>query len=462
VEQVMSDANTCLLIEDDEQLRTSLSEILSLEGYVVSPESTAEGAIARSEDQGFDFVISDIALPGMSGIDALGPLRDSLPDAPVILVTGHPSIESAVQGMRAGAFDYVTKPFNWSELFVVIERALEHRALQIENRTLRSRLPRGNEFAGIIGASPAMQDVMRRIERLAKSRISVLISGESGTGKEVIARAIHQTGPTGGQPFVDINCSAIPMELLETELFGHVRGAFTGADREKPGLFEAAGRGTLFLDEVGEMPAQLQAKLLRVLQNREIRRVGGTQPTAVHARVIAATNKDLRAEIQAGRFRRDLFYRLNVIPIHLPALHERPEDIPLLASHFVHKLAPDAHRQLSAGALAMLARRRWEGNARELENVIERALVLSDEPTIQAEDLPLDESDAGPQGEALEYLLIRASEDGLTVRELSDRYIAHVLHASEGNKTRAAQRLGVAVRTLYRKDAAEKPPESAA
>ncbi len=452
----MPDKNTCLLIEDNEQLRNMLCEVLSGQGYSVSPHESAEEGIAHAEREGFDVVVCDISLPGMSGIDAIGPLRDALPDTPVILVTGFPSIETAVRGIRAGAFDYVTKPFNWAELFLVIERALEHRALQIENRTLRGRLGDGESFAGIIGRSPVMRDVFRRIERLAKSRSSVLVTGESGTGKEVVARAIHQTGPTGGHPFIDVNCSAIPRDLLETELFGHVRGAFTGANRDKPGLFEAAGRGTLFLDEIGEMPVGLQAKLLRVLQNREVRRVGGTEQAPVGARVIAASNQDLRAAIDRGTFRRDLFYRLNVIPIHLPSLSERPEDIAPLAQHFVDKLSPDKKRGLSQGALSLLSRRSWEGNARELENVIERALVLSDQAVIQAEDLPLEDeqSTATPDDDAWETLLQRASERGLTVRELSDRYIAHVLRAHDGNKTRAASRLGVAVRTLYRKNVA--------
>ncbi len=441
----------CLVIEDDEQIRALLRSLLTQQGFSVATTASAEEGIAAAEADVFDVVLCDINLPERSGIEALGPLRDACADAPVILVTAYPSIESAIEGMRAGAFDYVTKPFNREELVMVIERALEHRALERENRSLRNMARDSRSFAGLIGESPALRDIVSRIERIAASRSNVLITGESGTGKEVIARAIHQAGPNANEPFLAVNCSAIPSELLETELFGHVRGAFTGAAVAKRGLFEEAGRGTLFLDEIGDLDLGLQSKLLRVLQQREARPVGGTRSVAIRARIMSATNANLRQGIDAGRFRRDLFYRLNVIPIHVPPLRERVEDIPLLAEHFLEKQSGGRARRLSPSALAVLTRRSWEGNARELENVIERALVLSDSELIQPEDLPFEQPSPSEADAELERMLEIAAESGLTVRELADRYIARVVELSGGNKAQAARRLGVAVRTLYRR-----------
>jgi DNA-binding NtrC family response regulator len=318
----------CLVIEDDAQVRGLLTSLLSQLEFAVTATPSAEEGIEAAEAGRFDVALCDISLPGRSGIAAVGALRDACADLPVILVTGYPSVESAIEGMRAGAFDYITKPFNREELLMVLERALDHSALERENRTLRNLARRSRSFAGVIAESPAMRDIVSRIQRIAGSRSNVLLTGESGTGKEVISRAIHQTGPSANEPFVAINCSAIPGELLETELFGHVR---------KRGLFEEAGRGTLFLDEIGELDLGLQSKLLRALQQREVRPVGGTRSVTVKARVISATNTNLREAIDTGRFRRDLFYRLNVIPIHVPALRERIEDIPPLAEHFLEK-----------------------------------------------------------------------------------------------------------------------------
>lgn len=447
-----------LIIEDDEQIRGMLRALLSQQAFEVTTVASAEEGIEAAEESRFDVVLCDISLPGQSGIEALGALREACADAPVILVTGYPSIESAIEGMRAGAFDYVTKPFNREELLMVLQRALDHSALERENRTLRHLARDSRSFAGIIGESPALRDIVARIERIAAGRSNVLLTGESGTGKEVIARAIHQAGPSANEPFLAINCSAIPSELLETELFGHVRGAFTGASTSKRGLFEEAGRGTLFLDEIGDLDLGLQSKLLRVLQQREVRPVGGTRSATIKARVISATNTNLREAIDAGRFRRDLFYRLNVIPIHVPPLRERVEDIPLLAEHFLEKHSGGRERRLSSAALAVLTRRTWEGNARELENVIERALVLSDSRRIQPEDLPFEEpSEAEAAGE-LKRLLEVAAESGITVRQLADLYIARVVELSGGNKAQAARRLGVAVRTLYRRKPGASPP----
>ena len=448
----------CLVIEDDEQVRGLLTAILGQQEFAVTTALSAEDGIEAAEADGFDVVLCDISLPGRSGIEALGALRDACADAPVILVTGYPSIESAIEGMRAGAFDYITKPFNREELLMVIERALDHSALERENRTLRNLARDSSFFAGIIGESAAIRDIVSRIQRISGSRSNVLLSGESGTGKEVISRAIHQTGPTANEPFLAINCSAIPGELLETELFGHVRGAFTGASTSKRGLFEEAGRGTIFLDEIGDMDLGLQSKLLRALQQREVRPVGGTRAVAIKARIISATNRNLREAIENGSFRRDLFYRLNVIPIHVPPLRERVEDIPLLAEHFLEKHSGGKERRLSPAALAVLTRRAWEGNARELENVIERALVLSDSSLIQPEDLPFEEPTPEAAEGELERLFEVAAESGITVRQLADRYIARVVELTGGNKAQAARRLGVAVRTLYRRKPGAQPP----
>jgi len=441
----------CLVIEDDAQVRGLLTSVLSEQKFAVTATPSAEEGIEAAEADRFDVALCDISLPGQSGIAAVGALRDACADLPVILVTGYPSIESAIEGMRAGAFDYITKPFNREELLMVLERALEHSALERENRTLRNLARSSRSFAGVIAESPAMRDIVSRIQRIAGSRSNVLLTGESGTGKEVISRAIHQTGPSANEPFVAINCSAIPGELLETELFGHVRGAFTGSTASKRGLFEEAGRGTLFLDEIGDLDFGLQSKLLRALQQREVRPVGGTRSVAVKARVISATNSNLREAIDTGRFRRDLFYRLNVIPIHVPALRERIEDIPPLAEHFLEKHSGGSERRLTPAALAVLTRRSWEGNARELENLIERALVLSDSRLIQPEDLPLEESTPADAEGHLERLFQAAAESGVTVRQLADRYIARVVELTGGNKAQAARRLGVAVRTLYRR-----------
>ncbi len=455
----MTDPVQILVVEDDPQIQGVLRSLLAQQGYEVETAGSAEDGLSLAAREHFDLVLCDISLPGRSGIDAIGELRDALPDAPVLLVTAYPSIETAVEGMRAGAFDYVTKPFNRQELMQRIERGLQHRALEVENRTLRQQTRGSQHFAGLLGESPAMRDILSRIRRVASSRSNVLITGESGTGKDVVAQAIHLAGASAAAPFLAINCSAIPSELLESELFGHVRGAFTGATVDKRGLFEEAGRGTLFLDEIGDLDLNLQSKLLRVLQHREVRPVGGTRSVAIHARIVAATNSDLRKAIDDGRFRRDLFFRLNVIPIHVPPLRERPEDVPLLAEHFLERHAGREKRSLSPGARSLLMRQRWEGNARELENVIERALVLTDAPLIQPEDLPLEEGSAAVTSDDFAQLLEVAAREQVTVRQLADRYIEHVIELSGGNKSQAARRLGVAVRTLYRRTA---PGESAA
>jgi DNA-binding NtrC family response regulator len=451
----MTITGTVLVVDDDVAMREMLVSLLEEHGTRAAAAGDAEEALERIRTEEFDAVLSDIRMPGKSGIELVGEIREARPDTPVILMTAFGTIDSAVEAMRSGAFDYITKPFKRDEVLVVLERAFERRALEEENQRLRRAVDRTSSLGDLIGCSPAMRDIFALIRKIADNRSSVLITGESGTGKEVVARTIHFAGSRRDQPFIPINCTAIPEGLLESELFGHVRGAFTGAVTTKRGLFEKAAGGTLFLDEIGDMGLGLQGKLLRVLQDREIRPVGGTQSTRIDVRIIAATNKNLRAEMDAGRFRRDLFYRLNVIPIAIPPLRERPEDVALLAESFVRKHAGGSHRGILADAIARLQHGAWEGNARELENVIERALALTDRAELRAEDLPLhDADDAKPAtavAESSTSLLRSALDQRLTVHELIDRYIQQVLELTGGNKVQAAKVLGINRRTLYRR-----------
>ncbi len=373
-------------------------------------------------------------------------------------MTAFGTIDSAVEAMRAGAFDYITKPFEPDAVTFAVDRAIERSALARENESLRRAVQTTGELGELIGTSAAMRDIIALIQRVGHSRASVLITGESGTGKEVIARTLHFHGSRSEKPFVPINCTAIPEGLLESELFGHVRGAFTGAHTNKRGLFEKANTGTLFLDEIGDMGLALQGKLLRVLQDREIRPVGGTQTVKVDVRIIAATNKDLAAEIAAGRFREDLFYRLNVVPIQVPPLRERPDDVPALVEAFLRRHAEGRKRFISAEAVAVLRAQPWRGNARELENTIERALALSDVETLGPADIPL----PGPSGvphvsaaaggaEDLEAFLRAAAARGMSLQALDELYTAIVLGHTHGNKVRASQILGIDRKTLYRR-----------
>jgi DNA-binding NtrC family response regulator len=433
-------------------MREMLVSMLDEEGIATRAAASTPEALERLQDEEIEVVLSDIRMPGQDGIELLGAVRQLRPDTAVILMTAFGSIDSAVEAMRSGAFDYVTKPFKKGTVVAALERAFERRNLEQENRRLRRALERTSSFGDLIGASPAMQEVFALIRKISASRSSVLITGESGTGKEVVARTLHFTSARHSAPFVPINCTAMPEGLLESELFGHVRGAFTGAHTSKKGLFEEANGGTLFLDEIGDMAPGLQSKLLRVLQDQEIRPVGGNRPIRVEVRIVAATNKDLRLEIEDGRFRKDLFYRLNVIPIHISPLRERPEDIPLLADHFVRKHSGDPHIRISCEAMERLVRLPWEGNARELENAIERALALCDGREITPGDLPgADDGMCAEQPVCEESMLRMAVGRRLTLRELGDGYIAEILKLTKGNKVQAARILGINRRTLYRR-----------
>lgn len=376
-----------LIVDDEASLREVLTIMLQREGYDV--ESAADGADAQAllQNSDFDLIISDIKMPKVSGLKLLGFVREHAPETMMIMITAFSTSEEAVEAMKLGAFDYITKPFRNDEIRLIVRNALERRSLRQENQTLRQELSQRYSFANMVGKSAPMQRVYELISKVAPSRANVLVTGESGTGKELVAKAIHFNSPRRDHPFVPVNCGAIPETLLESELFGHEKGAFTGASGQKAGLFEVANNGTIFLDEIGELPASMQVKLLRVLQEREFRRVGGTRDLTVDVRLIAATNKDLAGETKEGRFREDLYYRLNVIHIPLPPLRERMEDIPLLISHFYQSHAGHDIK-VSEAALRLLLDYPWPGNIRELHNVLERCLILGSSECIGVDCLP--------------------------------------------------------------------------
>jgi two-component system NtrC family response regulator len=427
-----------LIAEDERELRALLEDELRDAGYDVVAFGSADAAL-RFLDRGetVDLVITDLIMPGTRGHELLRSLRSRSPEIHVIVITGFGSIDSAIEMVRAGAFEYLTKPFATDELLLAAERALADSAARREGaRLLRDAAP---PLPGFIGASRAMQEVFTLIRRASPSPHPVLVTGETGTGKELVARALHHVSGRGA--FVVVNCAAFPENLLESELFGHQKGAFTGADRDKPGLFEAAHGGTLFLDEVGELPPPLQPKLLRALEDHEIRRLGSTVSRPVDVRVIAATNRALDDEVAAGRFRQDLLWRLNVIPVHVPPLRERAADVPLLVEHFLHgrAIAPDA--------MALLTAYPWPGNVRELRNAIERAATLGATDEIRTDDLPPRIRDAARSA----ALVSDASRRGIPLRLLERDYILEILRQVGGNKSRAAEILGLDRKTLYRK-----------
>ena len=381
-----------LIVDDEQSIRQIVAIALRHEGYDVVIAEDGKMATKELETNPVDVVVSDIKMPGLDGLDMLRFSREHCPETAVILMTAYTSTESAIEALRLGAYDYISKPFEIDDLVATVERALERRALRDENVFLRRELAERHRMDDIVGRSPAIKRVFDLIERLADSDITVLITGESGTGKELVARAIHNTGPRSEAPFVTINSAAVPAQLLESELFGHLRGSFTGADRDKPGLFVEAEGGTLMLDEIGDMPLEMQPKLLRVLEDHKVRPVGATKEIPVNVRVLAATNQDLQLAAEEGRFRQDLFYRLNVMQIELPPLRERPEDVPLLAEHFLEIItASDGARQISGfsrEAKELIEAHSWPGNVRELENAVRRAATLETGTLIEAENLP--------------------------------------------------------------------------
>ena len=435
-----------LVIDDEKRLCTLLKTALESPQLAVATANSGESALAAFELEKFDIIISDIKMPGLSGLDVLEHIKKTSPETEVLLMTAYAETQTAVQAMKMGAFDYLIKPFEIDELSLKVEQILEKQALKQENQNLRAQVQHRFSLENMVGKSGAMQRIYELVHKVANSDTTVLIRGESGTGKELIAKALHFMSQRKEQPFFTVNCGALPDNLLESELFGHEKGAFTGADREKPGQFELANKGTLFLDEIGELTLPTQVKLLRVLQSHEILRLGGTRPLRVEARVISATNRPLESMVKEKTFREDLYYRINVFPITLPPLRDRRQDIPELVSHFLVKQnhAPDG---IQAKALNLLINYQWPGNVRELENVIERALILSSGQPIQPGDLP-----PHIRGEAETPLQHHSEEQKwMTLDEMEKRLIVRAMRDMQGNKTEAAKRLGITRRQLYSK-----------
>src|SRR5215472_14125251 len=375
---------TILVIEDEEKYRRVIGLHLSASGYQVKAAGTAEEGLKNATD--VDLVLTDLKLPGMDGLALLEQLHSQNRHTPVIVMSAFGTVENAVEAMKKGAVDFLPKPFSLDHLTVVVEKALEVRKLRDENRELREALHQRYQFENIVGNSPAMQEIFATVTRIAPTRATVLLCGESGVGKDMIARAIHHHSPRRDKPFVKINCTAIPENLMESELFGYEKGAFTGANASKAGKFESANMGTVFLDEIGDVPGSIQVKLLRILQDREFERLGSNKTMHTDVRVVAATNVDLRAALEQGTFREDLYYRLNVVPLNIPPLRERKEDIPYLVQHFAKKF----NGEISEGALERLMSYHWPGNVRELENVVERSILLASGPRVEADDIRID------------------------------------------------------------------------
>ena len=444
----MKRASARLLVVDDDPVTIDLlHEVLSKEGHEVSTALSGEDAIAQGMDHFFDIVITDVRMGEKDGMEVLRFFRKNAPDTTVIMITAFGSIETAIEAIREGAYDYISKPFKLDEIKFTIQRALEQRRLVQENKHYRRELLDKYQFKNVIGRTPQMFQVYKTIAKVAHTKSTVLLCGERGTGKELIARSIHYNSQRNNRTFIPVDCASLVETLIESELFGHVRGAFTGASSAKKGLFEEAEGGTLFLDEVGNLNLSMQSKLLRFLQEHEIKRVGGTESIKVDVRIIAATNQPLEPLIKSGKFREDLFDRLNVVTITLPPLRERKEDIPFLANHFLQKFSEENHKDishLSPEALEILNRYSWPGNVRELEHTVERAVIFSIHPMILPEDLPkkLFEESKAPE--------ILIPEKPLSLRELEKRYALKVLQETGGNKKKASEILGIDRVTLYR------------
>ena len=432
--------NRVLIVEDEEKLRRVLELQLLSAGFEVDKAGTAEDGL-RLVDR-VDLVLTDLRLPGMDGMALLERIRRTDAGVPVIVMTAFGTIENAVQAMKAGAADFLPKPFSIDHLMAVVNKALELRQLRDENKQLREELGHRYQFDNIVGNSAAMQEIFSTVDRVAQSRATVLLCGESGVGKDLIARAIHYHSPRRGRPFVKINCTAIPENLMESELFGYEKGAFTGANNSKPGKFEQADTGTVFLDEIGDVPPAIQVKLLRILQEREFERLGSNKTRQIDVRVLAATNVDLRAALEQGTFREDLYYRLNVMPINIPPLRERKEDIPFLAQHFVDKYARElgiGDIELAPSAIEALLSYYWAGNVRELENVIERSLVLARGNRLEAADIRLDLTPRGRTSQGDNSFL----PEGVSLEEHEQGIIREALRRANGNKSQAARLLGL-------------------
>jgi two-component system response regulator AtoC len=454
-----------LIVDDEEHIRKIMSIMLSKRGHRCRTAESAKEALAMVAKETFDVVFTDLNMPGMDGLGLLAQLRTEVPDTIVIMVTAFAAVDTAIQAMKDGAYDYIAKPFNEEEIVLVLEKALERGRLLDENKRLKREIGERRDANVFLGQSAAITKVFDIIAKVAETKATVLIIGESGTGKELAARSIHQNGPRADHPFVAVNCGAIPQNLMESEFFGHVKGAFTGADRAKTGLVAEADGGTLFLDEVSELPLEMQVKLLRVLQEEEVKKIGENTPHKVDLRVLAATNRNLKEEVAQGRFREDLYYRLNVISLRMPPLRERPEDIPLLASHFLVQAVTKNNLQpksLSPAAMRIMAAQTWSGNVRALKNVVEQAAIMSDGPVIGPGELPFNPGLASLEGIAqppTDTPVVRIPNNWTdlkaalkSVTELVEKeIIGRILSSQGGNRTRTAEILGLSRRALITK-----------
>ena len=437
-----------LIVDDEADSRDALAELADRWGYEVQTAADGTEALRRAIEWHPDVILTDLVMPNMDGLWLLRALRAELPDCPVVLLTGRGTVQTAVQAIKEGAYDFIEKPLEISRLRVVLDRALEKKETMREVQLLRRRLAALAPGTDMIGSGAAMQRVFELVKKVAPANASVVITGESGTGKEVVARAIHSLSSRKDKPFVALNCGAIPPTLIESELFGYERGAFTGADQRRLGNFELAHGGTLFLDEIGELPVDMQGKFLRVLEERRFRRLGGKSEVEVDVRVICATNRDLKEEIRKGQFREDLYFRLHVFTIDLPPLKERREDIPLLVHHFIEKFNAETGKHVqgvSAAAMSVLQGYAWPGNIRELRNTVERAMILTDGDSIDEEHLPPDMRPARPEAATLRVPL------GIQLRVVEKDYILASLQRNGGNKARTAELLGISEKTLYNK-----------
>ena len=439
-----------LVVDDEQSIRRLCMTIGTSLGFTCNEAESAESAVTRLETDPPDLVLTDLKLPNQSGVELLKQVRNILPRTEIAIMTGHGSIESAVDAMKLGAYDYIEKPFRVEKMRLLLQRMAEKIRLVNENAFLRERVNTEENLDGIIGTSAGMQDVLRMISRLKDTRTAVLIFGESGTGKELVARAIHFRGALAQAPFVAVDCGALVPTLMESELFGYEKGAFTGATRSKSGLFQAANGGTLFLDEIGELPLEMQTKLLRVLQEKEVRPVGSNDKVNVDVRVIAATNRDLESAYREGTFRKDLYFRLNVVTVHLPPLRERRSDIPMLVHHFLNRYAPTTHLQVTPAAMKSLLQYDWPGNVRELENCIARGVTLGAQAVIDVQDLPPSIRAEQPTGQAMTPQ-DAASLSTTALAEMEKMTILRVFEQANGDKALAGKMLGISRATLYRK-----------
>ncbi len=450
--------NRVLVVEDEAAIRLAVTRLLKKEGYEVDEASSGEQAISNIEASFYDLIITDNALgSGPSGMDVLERSRALRSETPVVMITAHGNEKIAVEAMKKGAIDYVPKPFDNDEIRLVVRRALERTRLEREHRLLLERIEREYGFGALIGSGPAMQKTFETIKKVAETDLTVLVRGESGTGKELVAQAVHHRSPRGSRPFIAVNCAAISRELVESELFGHEKGAFTGADARRIGRFEASAGGTIFLDEIGDMPLETQAKVLRVLQERKLERVGGVQPIDLDVRVVAATHRDLEQEVREDKFREDLYYRLKVVQIKLPPLRQRSEDIPALTDRFLNLIAERLGRdkmKVSPAALQVLMNHSWPGNVRELRNVVEQAAVMASGPDIQPDDLMLTGSQASTPvmtsaGPEPGVTFAEAKKDAVVAFEKT--YIARALEQHGGNISRTAEAIGMVRQSLQQK-----------